>query len=54
MANRSYCQSLHFLIKTKLVSRTLRTVVVQLLYFSHVFRVTNAHFVREFKVIPLK
>ena len=36
------------LIKTKLVSSTLRTVVVKLLYFSYAFRVTNAHFVREF------
>ena len=34
MANRSHCHSLHFLIKTKLVSSTLQTVVVQLLYFS--------------------
>ena len=35
------------LIKTILVSGTLRTVVVELLYFSYAFRVTNAHFIRE-------
>ena len=39
---------LHFLIKTKLVSSTLRTVVAQLRYLSYAFRVTNAHFVRKF------